>query len=325
MQVSELSLGAMTFGAETGEAEAHAILDRYAEAGGRFLDVADVYSAGEAERIVGRWLARSEVAEEMILATKARFSFGPEGEPGLSRRTLTRAVDASLERLGVESIDLHYAHGWDPLTPLEETLDAYGDLVAAGKLHSFAVSNFSGWQLQRAALLAREDRRARPVALQPQYNLLAREIEWELVPVCEQEDLAIVPWSPLAGGWLTGKYGSERPSGATRLGEQPERGVEAWSKRATERTWRVLDVLAEVAREGGHSMSQVALAWLAGRPQVASVILGVRTVAQLEDNLACLEVELSAEQRARLDDVSEPERPDYPYGLLAELSEDRVA
>jgi aryl-alcohol dehydrogenase-like predicted oxidoreductase len=317
--VSELCLGTMTFGAETGERDAHAILDAYVDGGGNFIDTADVYTAGASEEIVGRWLARSGGRDELVLATKAFFPLEEGSTGGLARPYLQRAVDASLRRLGVDAIDLHQAHCWDPATPIEETLDAYDDLVRAGKLRYVGVSNFSGWQLQRAILVARQRRCAEPVTLQPQYNLLAREIEWELVPLCLDEGIGILPWSPLGGGWLTGKYARDRaPAGATRLGEDPGRGLEAWERRDTERTWAIVDAMRELASARGVSMSQLALNWVNGRPGVTSTILGVRTLEQLRDNLGGSGWRLSEDERGRLDELSAPLRPDYPYGFLEE-------
>ncbi|MEV0715097.1 aldo/keto reductase [Asanoa sp. NPDC050611] len=222
--VSTLCLGTMTFGAETDEAGSHAQLDRFVEAGGNFLDTADVYSRGVSEQIIGRWLrARPGVRDRLVIATKGRFPMGDDvNDAGLSRTHLSRALDASLARLGVDTIDLYQAHAWDPLTPIEETLRFYDDAVRAGKIRYVGVSNFVGWQLQKAVLLARFGGLPPIVTLQPQYNLLARDIEHEVVPVCLNEGIGILPWSPLGGGWLTGKYRrDEVPTGATRLGENP--------------------------------------------------------------------------------------------------------
>ena len=238
---------------------------------------------------------------------------GPN-DVGLSRTHLARALDASLRRLGVDAVDLYQAHGWDPVTPIEETLSFLDDAVRAGKIRYAGVSNFLGWQLQKAALLAGD---AAPiVTLQPQYNLLARDIELEIVDVCRNEGIGILPWSPLAGGWLSGKYSRDTPPvGATRLGENPERGVEAYGPRnAQERTWRIIGAVREVAESRAVSMAQVSLAWVADRPAVTSVILGARTVAQLEDNLGAADMRLSADETERLTEASEPVVTDYPYG-----------
>jgi aryl-alcohol dehydrogenase-like predicted oxidoreductase len=317
--VSTLALGTMTFGDETDEAESHRQLDRFVEAGGTLVDTADVYSRGTSEKIVGRWLADrpADMRERVVLATKGRFAMGDgPNEVGLSRRHLATALDDSLRRLGVERVDLYQVHAYDPLTPLEETLRFLDDAVRAGKIHYTGLSNYAGWQLQRAVGVAEHRGLVSPVTLQPQYNLLAREIEWEIVPAAEANGLGLLPWSPLGGGWLTGKYQrDERPTGATRLGENPERGVEAYDGRSrTERTWRVVDEVRSVADEVGVSMAQVALAWLVDRPTVTSVILGARTVEQLEDNLGAAGLHLSEEHTRRLDEASDPAPADYPYG-----------
>ncbi|GAA4605561.1 aldo/keto reductase [Actinoallomurus liliacearum] len=316
--VSTLCLGAMTFGKESDEKTSHALLDRFVERGGNFIDTADVYSQGRSEEIIGRWFAaRPGVRDRVVLATKGRFPMGDgPNDLGLSRTYLTRALDASLRRLGVEAIDLYQAHAWDPLTPIEETLRFYDDAVRAGKIRYVGVSNFVGWQLQKAATLA-EVRGLTPIAtLQPQYNLISRDIEFELVDVCRNEGVGILPWSPLAGGWLTGKYRrDEVPTGATRLGEDPERGMEAYAPRnAQERTWRIVDTVRQVAEARGVSMAQVALAWVADRPMVTSVILGARTLEQLDDNLGAAGLHLSESETALLDEASTPTVADYPYG-----------
>jgi aryl-alcohol dehydrogenase-like predicted oxidoreductase len=317
--VSSLALGTMTFGDETDEEGAHAQLDRFIAAGGNLVDTADVYSRGVSEEIVGRWLAKrsAQVRERVVLATKGRFPMGDDpNDVGLSRRHLARALDASLRRLGVDQVDLYQVHAFDPVTPLEETLRFLDDAVRAGKILYVGLSNFTGWQLQRAVDVAEFGQLSTPVTLQPQYNLLVREIEWEVVPAVEANGLGLLPWSPLGGGWLTGKYRrDERPTGRTRLGENPERGVEAYARRsAVERTWDVVDAVRAVADERGVSMAQVALAWLVDRPTVSSVILGARTLEQLDDNLGAADLHLDDEEAARLDRVSDPGVADYPYG-----------
>ena len=316
--VSTLALGTMTFGNETDEAGSHAQLDAFVEAGGTLVDTADVYTAGASEQIIGRWLAlRPELREQVVLATKGRFPMGDgPNDAGLSRRHLAAALDASLRRLGVERVDLYQVHAYDPFTPIEETLGFLDNAVSAGKVHYVGLSNFTGWQLQRAVDVAEHRHLSVPVTLQPQYNLLAREIEWEIVPAARANGLGLLPWSPLGGGWLTGKYTREqRPTGATRLGEDPDRGVEAYDKRGSrERTWDVVDAVRSVADGRGATMAQVALAWLVDRPAVTSVILGARTVAQLADNLGAAELHLSPAETATLDAASDPGAADYPYG-----------
>ena len=317
--VSSLCLGTMTFGDETAEPDAHEQLDVFVEAGGTLVDTADVYSAGTSELIVGRWLASqpAEVRERVVLATKGRFPTGDEPNAvGNSRRHLGRALDASLSRLGVEQVDLYQLHAWDPHTPLEESLRFLDDAVRAGKIAYAGLSNFTGWQVQKAVDLAERQHLAVPVTLQPSYSLLVREVEYEIVPACEHNGLGLLPWSPLAGGWLSGKYTREtRPTGATRLGEDPARGIEAYDRvGGRAQTWDVLAAVQDVAEARGVSMAQVALAWVRDKPTVSSVIVGARTTEQLRANLASADLVLTEQETARLDEVSAPPAADYPYG-----------
>jgi aryl-alcohol dehydrogenase-like predicted oxidoreductase len=325
--VSNLCLGTMTFGVESDEQVSHAQLDRFAEAGGTLIDTADVYGSGASEEIIGRWFASrpAAVTDAMVLATKGRFPMGAApNASGLSARHLTRALDRSLRRLGVDAVDLYQMHAFDPWTPLEETLRTVDSFIRAGKIRYWGVSNFTGWQLTKAVHLARQLGVARPVTLQPQYSLLVREIEWEIVPAALDAGLGLLPWSPLGGGWLSGKYRkSERPTGATRLGEDPGRGMEAWERRGTERTWNVVAAVEDVAQHLGVSMAEVALAWVTHRPGVTSTILGARTVEQLEINLRSGGLRLGHEQLATLDAASDPHADDYPYGPLGIEQRDR--
>jgi len=316
--VSAQALGTMTFGAEADEATSHALIDAYVEAGGNFIDTADVYSAGVSEEIIGRWLAsHPEEARQIVLATKGRFPMGPgPNDLGTSRKHLRDALDASLRRLGVDHIDLYQLHAWDAISPLDETLRFLDDAVTAGKIGYYGFSNFTGWQLTKAVHLAERHGWSLPVTLQPQYNLLVRGIEQEIVPAAVDAGMGLLPWSPLGGGWLSGKYRrDESPTGSTRLGENPDRGMEAWEKRnADERTWRVIDAVSAVAEEHGATHSQVSLAWLQAQPAVTSVILGVRTLEQLRDNMGADSLQLSDEQLDQLTVASKPEIEDYPYG-----------
>jgi aryl-alcohol dehydrogenase (NADP+) len=323
--VSEFALGTMTFGQEADEPAANALLDHYVQSGGNLIDTADVYPPvgprGTSEEIIGRWLSRHPgIRNSIILATKCRGRMDESGNSeGLSRRWIIQACEGSLRRLGTDHIDLYQAHQWDPATPIEETLAAFEMLVRSGKVRYIGVSNFTGWQLERTVMTARHLGISAPVSLQPQYNMLAREIEWELVPVCIEEGLGILPWGPLGQGWLSGKYTRETaPAGATRLGEDPNRGIEAYDRRNIERTWRIVDALHAVASELGVPPARVALRWLADRPGVTAPLLGARTVEQLRDNLLAADISLDEGQRVRLDAVSEPNTPDYPYRLLAE-------
>src|SRR5690349_1587012 len=309
--VSTYCLGTMTFGQETDEAGSHEQLDRFMEAGGTLVDTADVYSSGTSEEIIGRWFASrpADVTERVVLATKGRFPMGSDPNAlGLSTRHLTRALDASLRRLGLDAVDLYQVHAFDPWTPLEETLRTLDGFVRAGKARYYGLSNFTGWQVTKAVHLARAMNIAGPVTLQPQYSLLVREIESEIVPASLDAGIGLLPWSPLGGGWLSGKYRRDQaPQGATRLGENPKRGMEAWEARnADPRTWEIVDAVHAIAEGHNVSDAQVALAWLAEQPAVTSVILGARSVEQLEDNLAAAGLELSADELARLDEVSAP-------------------
>lgn len=318
--VSHLCLGTMTFGQESEESVAHAQLDAFVEAGGTLVDTADVYAGGTSEEIVGRWLADrpADVTDRVVLATKGRFPMAEEpNASGLSRRHLTRALDASLGRLGVESVDLYQTHAWDPFTPVEETVQTLDGFVRAGKIRYWGLSNVTGWQLTKIVHVARALGCVPPVTLQPQYSLVVRETEWEIVPAVLDAGMGMLPWSPLGGGWLSGKYRrDERPPADSRMGDDPGRGMEAVERRSTDRTWRIVDAVQSVAQEQGVGMPQVALAWLAARPGVTSVILGARTVEQLAENLRSVEVTLTAEQTAALDAASVVEVADYPYGEM---------
>lgn len=314
--VSAYCLGTMTFGAEADEATSFRLMDDYVAAGGNFIDTANVYSAGVSEEIVGRWL-KGKKLRDLVITTKGRFPMGDgPNHLGLSRKNLREALDASLKRLGVEHIDLYQMHAFDALTPLEETLRFLDDSIRNGKIAYYGFSNFLGWQMTKAVWLARANGYQPPVTLQPQYNLLVRDIEHEIVPAAQDAGIGLLPWSPLGGGWLSGKYQRDQmPTGATRLGENPKRGMEAFEKRnANARTWAVIGAVEDIAKARGASMAQVALAWVAVQPAVTSVILGARTQAQLADNLGAATLALSDAELARLSEVSKPEMADYPYG-----------
>ena len=318
--VSSLCLGTMTFGNETDEAGSHEQLDTFLEAGGTFVDTANVYTRGVSEEIIGRWFANrpSDVTDRVVLATKGRFPMGDgPNASGLSRRQLTRALDASLTRLGHYHVDLYQVHAFDALTPLEETLRTLDGFVRDGKIGYYGLSNFTGWQLTKAVHTARALGLNEPVTLQPQYSLVVREIEWEVVPAALDAGMGLLPWSPLGGGWLSGKYKrDERPTGDTRLGDNINRGMEAWDRRGTERTWNIIDAVQKIAEDRGISMAEVALSWVTDRPSVTSTILGARTTQQLETNLKAAGLHLSADETAALDEASDLKAADYPYGEL---------
>ncbi|MFJ5861776.1 aldo/keto reductase [Pseudarthrobacter sp. NPDC092439] len=329
LTVSRYALGTMTFGSETDETDAFAQLDNFVEQGGTMLDCADVYGGGAAESIVGRWLkARPEsITAPVVLLTKGRFPVErATGAEGTSRRHLRRALDNSLRRLGTDHIDIYMAHSFDPLTPLEETLGFLDDAIRQGKISYCGLSNFLGWQVQKAAEVCRRNGFALPVTMQPSYSLLVREIEWEILPACLENGMGLMAWSPLGGGWLTGKYRRDvDPTGATRLGEDPSRGIEAYAKRAaSNQTWEVLDVVHKIADDRGASMAQVALAWVAQKPGVSTVLVGARTQVQLKDNLGAAALTLTPEEMAILDRASAPQCGDWPYGPAGNEQRSRV-
>lgn len=319
LKVSELCLGAMTFGRETTEEVSHQILDRFVDAGGTFIDTADVYTRGASEEILGRWL-KGQPRDDLIIATKVRFPMG-EGpnDAGLSRKHILAGVEASLRRLGTDYIDLYQVHCWDGSSPLEETLSTLDSLVQSGKVRYLGASNYAGWQLQKAIDLSWHRGWERFASLQPLYNLLDRDIELELLPVCQNEGLGIICWSPLRGGWLTGRYrrGMAAPPDGSRVEAATEHGwSESWEVYDNEHTWSVLDVLLSVAEEAGKTPAQAALNWLLQRPGVTAPIVGARTLEHLESNLEATGWALGDEQMERLNQVSERPLPFYPHGMI---------
>lgn len=316
LNVSALCLGTMTFAREADEQTSHAILDRFVEAGGNFIDTANVYGRGASEEVVGRWL-RGKRREDLVIATKVRFRMGDgPNEIGLGRKQIRAAVQASLSRLQTDYLDLYQTHCWDPVTPLEETLSTLNDLVREGLVRYIGASNHTGWQLQRAIDTSRRNGWEPYTCLQPQYSLLCRQTEWELLPLCKEEGLGVIPWSPLRGGWLTGKYhrGMAEPPIGTRVGDQ-EDGT-SWKANSNEHTYTVLDALQAVAKETGRSASQIGLRWVLEGTAITAPIIGARTLDQLNDNLGAVEFALTDEQRQRLDEASALVLP-YPYDFIA--------
>ncbi|WP_329013746.1 aldo/keto reductase [Streptomyces sp. NBC_00690] len=319
LAVSELCLGTMTFGRESAEPESHAILDRFTEAGGNFIDTADIYSAGASEEILGRWLKQRR-RDDLVIATKVRYGTGDSpNDRGLGRNHLIAGVEASLRRLGTDHIDLYQVHAWDPATPLEETLSTLDTLVKSGKVRYLGASNFTGWQLQKALDLSRQHGWERFVALQPLYNLLDRSTEWELIEVARHEGLGVIPWSPLRGGWLSGsiRRGATAPPVGSRVETAERLGWgESWSAYQDERTWRVLDALFDVSDRVGLTPAQVAVAWLGGRPTVTAPIVGARTLDQLDNLLGAAGVDLDPADAALLTEAGDQTLP-YPYSVIA--------
>ena len=312
LQVSELGLGTMTFGDRTDEPTAHRILDEYVAAGGTFIDTADVYQFGESERIIGSWLTNRN-RDDLVIATKAYGESEPGGPVnGAGRKHLIRSVEASLRRLNTDYIDLFQVHVFDDATPITETLSTLDSLVRQGKIRFIGASNYTGWQLQKSVDLARQQGWEPFVSLQPQYNLLVRDAEFELLPICRNEGLGFLPWSPLEGGWLTGKYDRAMavPPQDSRLADRGD----AWRQDATEQRWQVLQTLGAIAQDLSRSPGQVALRWLLAQPGLTAPIIGVRTVDQLRQNLGAVGWTLDDADRARLDEISAPDLP-YPYAL----------
>ncbi|MEV0902304.1 aldo/keto reductase [Actinoplanes sp. NPDC049802] len=318
LRVSELCLGTMTFGKEADEQTSHAILDRYVEAGGDFIDTADVYAGGASEEIIGRWLA-SRQRDSLVVATKAFWATGSgPNDNGAGRKHLIAAVHASLRRLRTDYIDLYQLHCFDETTPIEETVSTLDQLVRSGLVRHLGVSNYAAWQLQKSVDVARFRGWEPFVAAQPLYNLIDREIETELVPVCRNEGVGIIPWSPMRGGWLTGKYrrGMTGAPAGTRWDGDKQPWLGNWENSVDERTWRVTDTLIAVAEEAGRTPAQVALRWLLQRPGVTAPIVGARTTGQLGDNLGATGWTLDDKQMERLTAAGDQPLP-YPHPYLA--------
>ncbi|HXG64098.1 MAG TPA: aldo/keto reductase [Blastocatellia bacterium] len=325
LKVSELCLGTMTFGAKfyniaaVDQAGANQMVTRALEAGINFFDTADMYSYGESEEITGRAIREARIRrDEAIIATKvcapmteaAMAGTGDVNNRGLSRQHIMTSCEASLRRLGTDYIDLYQVHAWDIRTPMEETLRALDDLVRQGKVLYLGCSNWTARHLAKAICLADERGWERFVSLQPFYSLVGRDLEHELLPLCREEGLAVLPWSPLAGGFLSGKYrrDNQNPEGARR-NEFDFPPIDR------ERGYDAIDVLDAIAREKDVSVAQVALAWLLAQPGVTSVIIGANKMSQLEDNLKSVDVELSAEELARISATTAPPKL-YPQWMV---------
>lgn len=328
LKISALAMGTMTIGGaggfskigNVGLADARRMIDIVIDAGVNLIDTANVYSGGASEEIVGEVLGGKRKGG-VLIATKARFPMG-EGpnDRGLSRWHLIRECEASLKRLQTDVIDLYQVHQWDGLTPLEETMEALDSLVRGGKVRYVGCSNFSGWHVMKAMAVARRDGRIPFVCQQIHYTLQAREAEYELVPISIDQKLGILVWSPLAGGLLSGKHrrNQKTPEGTRQFAGWKEPPIRDEGK-----LWDIVEALVAIAEGRGVSGAQVALAWLLGRPGVTTAIVGGRTEAQFKDNLAAAELRLTREERARLDEVSQPPLL-YPYWHQAWTARDRL-
>jgi aryl-alcohol dehydrogenase-like predicted oxidoreductase len=327
LKVPVLCLGAMTFGEADDKSFMHrvgadektsfAIMNRALERGVNFIDTADVYGQdGLSERIVGSWMTETKSRDRVVLATKFRFRMG-EGpnSTGASRYRIVRTVENSLRRLETDRIDLYQIHMQDIETPEDETLRALDDLVHAGKVLYLGASNYAAYRLTDSQWISKTEHLHRFVSLQMQYNLLVRELEREHVPVCRRFGMGILPWSPLASGFLSGKYQQNQPPPP---GVRLEKWKERFADYATARGWRTLDAVRALAKEKQTTAAAVSLAWLLAKPMVTSVIFGARSVQQLDDNLAAAEVKLSPEDVQKLDEASAVELG-YPYKFIGNI------
>lgn len=320
VKVSELCFGTMTLGGtgywetigKVDQKGADTLVGMCLDAGINFFDTADVYSQGMAEEFLGKALGPRR--KEIILATKVRGKIGPgPNDVGLSRHHIMEGCNNSLRRLGTDYIDLYQVHSFDPMTPLEETMDALNDLVHQGKVRYIGCSNFTGWQLMKALSISDKHNWERFVTLQAYYSLVARELELELLPLCLDQKLGVLTWSPLAGGFLTGKYrrGQKPPQGARR--SDPD---SIFLRINEEMGYNIVDELEKIAQAHNASITQAALNYLLRRPGVSSVIIGARNPEQLADNLKTGNWEITPDEVARLDQISEPPRL-YPYWFLS--------
>lgn len=319
LPVSPLCLGTMTFGNKAwGSADevSAAIFNAYVDAGGNFLDTADVYAGGRSEELVGGYIRERGLRDKVVLATK--FSFAG----GNGRKNIHRAIEGSLRRLGTEYVDLYWMHVWDGVTPPEEMLQSMGDLVRAGKVRYFGLSDVPAWYVARMVTLAEAHGVPGPIAMQLEYSLVERTIEQEHVPMARALGLGVTPWSPLGFGFLSGKYTRAGDVGAGS-GEGRLDGKTPMFQKFTDRNWPILDALRAVSAEAGRPMAEVALAWAVAQPGVTSVILGASKLEQLTSNLRSLDVALSAEQMDKLDKASAVE-PVSPYAIFSAAIEGRV-
>ncbi|HEU5133182.1 MAG TPA: aldo/keto reductase [Pyrinomonadaceae bacterium] len=323
LRVSPLALGTMTFGTEWGwgseEQVARAVFDKYIEAGGNFIDTANVYTEGHSEELLGKFISDSGNRQRLVLATK--FTFNPDpGDPnagGNGRKNIYRAVEDSLRRLNTDYIDLYWLHAWDTVTPAEEVVSTLNALVQSGKIRHYGFSDTPAWYVARAKTIAEKEGKEGLIALQLEYSLVERNIEREHVPAAQELGLAITPWSPLAGGFLTGKYKQKGDTGEGegRL-EVAKNADNPIFHRFTQRNWQILKELVDVAKKINRPASQVALNWVASQPGITSTIIGASKLSQLEDNLRYAEFEIPVELRKRLDEVSAIE-VQHPYGFYA--------
>jgi aryl-alcohol dehydrogenase-like predicted oxidoreductase len=324
LKVSEICLGTQTFGWGADEATAHRLADQFVAAGGNFFDTSNIYNQGQSEMMLGSWLKQRGHRSRVVVATKVFFPTGDgPNDTGLSRKHIFDQIDASLRRLQTDYVDLYQTHCYDASTPLEETLRALDDLVRAGKVRYIGASNYAPSQLMRAIMLSEHHGWARFDCLQPEYSLLVRSTEWEILPLCRAEGLGVICWSPLAGGWLSGKYRRGQPAPPDSRVGRGDRWDDLPEQRESERTWRIVETLREIAAGRGKTPAQVALNWLLQQPGVTAPIIGARTHEQLEDNLGSVGWALTADELAQLDRVSAVSLPS-PYSFIARYTRQRT-
>ena len=318
LEVSELSLGTMIFG-ETGprgadEDSSQKMIKHFVDVGGNFIDTANVYAGGTSEKILGKTI--SEYRNNLVIATKCRFPLEKGvNNSGLSRKYILHAIEGSLKRLQTNYIDLFYVHCNVVNMSFIDFLKTLNDLVTSNKVHYIGVSNFRAWEVMKALQISESKDWARFEAAQYQYSLVERSIEREFSSLAVSEKISIIPWGPLGGGFLTGKYKSDQKPTEGRISVTPESYEESWSKRSTDRNWEVLAKMEEIKQKSGKSISQIAIAWLLKQPGVVSPIIGVRTMDQLQDNLGVVDWELSNEDVDELTRLSNPDLP-YPYRMI---------
>ena len=316
LKVSELAFGTQTFGWGADEKTAHALADLFLEAGGNLFDTADSYNSGVAESMLGSWLKARKNRHSVIVATKVFFPTGDgPNDAGASRKHIFHSINESLDRLKTDYVDLYQIHCFDLSTPLEETLSALDDLVRAGKIRYMGASNYTASQLEKALMLSEIHQWESFSALQAEYSLIVRSTEWELLPLCKEEGVGFLAWSPVAGGWLTGKYGRNQPPPSNSRAGRKDRWDDQPEQRESELTWRIIDNLIEIGKDCGKTPAQIALNWILQRPGITASILGVRTLEQLKENLGCIGWQLSEEEMNKLKKASDVPLP-YPYRFI---------
>lgn len=310
--VSELCLGTMTFGKEVNESDSIKMIHKFLDEGGNFVDTADVYVGGESERIVGK--AIKERRSEVVLATKVRMRVGPHpNDFGYSRRRIMEGVEQSLKRLNTDYIDLYQLHVWDNITPIEETIRTLDDLVSSGKVRYIGCSNFLAWQMMKALAYSDYHNLVRFISVQPQYSLINREMDREVLPLCKEENVGVIPWAPIGGGFLTGKYQAGVTPSSGRLANGG--GESSWEYRSTERNFAILNEVQKISNELDKPPAQVALNWLLNKEEITSPIFGATSLEQFDENIGSIGWRLTKEQWDRLDEVSKLPS-EYPTRFL---------